>query len=88
MGARLLVRPGTGDEHAALLARGAIVSDRPADVVVAPSWVEAHPAEVPAAIGRGVPVVATGRAAGWSPVVPVAPGDTDGLAEALGRLLG
>ncbi len=52
-------------------------------VVVAPSWVECYPSEIGEALGRGLPVVASLRAAGCYPVREVVPGDLDGLSVAL-----
>lgn len=58
--------------------------------VVAPSWVEASAPELGAALTAGVPVIATSRVLGWiepSPtVVELPPGDSRGLAAALGRI--
>lgn len=51
----------------------------PVDVWLAPSWVEAWPAEVRQASRDGVPVVGTARALGWVDGWTHAPGDTDGL---------
>lgn len=52
-------------------------------VVAAPSWVECYPREVREGFARGLPVVATDRAAGFTPVREVAPGDVPGLEQAL-----
>lgn len=35
------------------------------DVVLAPAWCESHPPELPRAVARGIPVIATDRAAGF-----------------------
>ncbi|MCA9572319.1 MAG: hypothetical protein KC656_30980, partial [Myxococcales bacterium] len=57
--------------------------DRPHDVVLAPSWVEAYPPEVRQAGLSGVPVVGTRRAMGWVDGREHAPGDVVALVAAL-----
>jgi hypothetical protein len=59
------------------------------DLVIAPAWCEAYPDEVPRAAARGIPVVATARAAGAVNVTAtVEPGDVDGLVAACRGILG
>lgn len=52
-------------------------------VVAAPSWVECYPPEVAEGFARGLPVIATSRAAGFTPVREVPPGDALALELAL-----
>jgi hypothetical protein len=76
--ARRGVRPTTRGESATLAG---------VDAVVAPAWCESYPPEVALAAARGVPVIATARAAGHVDLAragaEVAPGDVDGLWAAL-----
>ena len=61
-------------------ARGALDG---VSVVLAPAWCESHAEELVQAWARGVPIVATDRAAGALPVPWVQRGDVTGLVEAL-----
>jgi hypothetical protein len=81
----IIVRPGEGLEPYDLLGRRGIVTSGTPDVVVAPSWCEAHLTEVHDAVARGVPVIATPQASGWlgEAVTRVAPGDVAALVRAL-----
>jgi hypothetical protein len=99
-GAILLVRPSDAMEPAGLLSHRAVRLASPSEVgrlagvdaVIAPAPCESYPSEVPRAAARGVPVVATRRAAG--PVdlgtagAEVEPFDVAGLVAALRRVLG
>jgi hypothetical protein len=87
-GLRLRVRVGDGTEPADLLRRAgveAIAGDPMAGAlaVIAPAWCESYPPEVAAAIGRGVPVIASPAAAGFAPARLVTPGDGEALAVAI-----
>jgi hypothetical protein len=91
----LLIRPGEGLEPKALLAhprvRIATAAERAlenVDAVLAPAWCESYPEELGRAVARGLPVIATARAAGWLPVDSfheVQPGDVVALVRALAR---
>lgn len=84
------MRCGPGSEPAHLLDHPQVLAGRGFDgvaVVVAPSWVECYPAEVTRAHQMGLPVVATARAAGFTPVLEVRPGDAEGLERALCQAL-
>lgn len=92
----LLIRAGEGLEPAALRAHPRVAVGTEAerrhlhgvDVVIAPSWCEAYLPEVAQAAARGVPVIATGRGAGFvTPAVEIAPGDVGALGAALDRVL-
>jgi len=88
----LLVRAGEGTEPKNLLSHPRVrVATRDeheqlagVDVVVAPAWCETYPVEVGLAHARGIPVVATVRAAGFIPPTHVVePGDAQGLGIAI-----
>ena len=57
------------------------------DCVVAPAWCESYPEEVGLAVQRGVPVIATSRAAGPCDVPLVEPGAVIPLRDAIQRAL-
>jgi hypothetical protein len=61
------------------------------DAVIAPSWTEVHLPELPHAAFRGIPIVATSRAAGVIDLdqagASVEPGDADGLVSAVQKVL-
>ena len=94
-GATLLVHAGEGAERAALQANPQVRLASPeereglfgVDLVLAPAWCECYPLEVPLAARLGLPVVATGRAAG--PVelaragAEVSPGDVPAIVRAI-----
>lgn len=61
-------------------------SDQRPDVVLAPSWVEAWPAEVRQAAAHGVPIVGTERALGWEDGIVVPVGDGEAIVRALESL--
>jgi hypothetical protein len=97
-GATLLVRPGEGAEPAALLVspqvRLSSEEERErlsgVDLVLAPAWCECYPPEVPLAARLGLPVVASGRAAGAVELAragaEVEPGDVPAMARAIEHL--
>ena len=60
---------------------------RGVDLVIAPSWCEAYPPELARAARRGLPIIATGRAAGFLEPYAVEPGDGAGLVATVDRLL-
>lgn len=94
-GATLLVRPGGGTEPRTLLAspnvqivsRAQQLSLDDVDCVVAPAWCESYPEEVRLAVQRGIPVIATSRAAGPCDVPLVEPGAVIPLRDAIQRAL-
>jgi len=85
---RLLVHVSEGAEKA-LTNHPRVAEDDGAsvDVVVAPAWCECYPRAVGAAIAAGIPVVGTARAAGFSRVREIAPGDAAALTRAVRDLL-
>jgi hypothetical protein len=93
----VFVRPGEGMEPADLLTHPRVVVAGDAqrrlegvDLVLAPAWCETYLDEVAAAAARGIPVVATQRAAGWltpGPASEPAPGDSQALGMAIDRAL-
>ena len=92
-GLTLRVRTGDGTEPRDLLGRPGVeaIADgagawRGVLAVVAPAWCESYPAEVEAAAARGVPVIATRAAAGFTPAALIPPGDAAGLAAAIARV--
>lgn len=96
--ATLLVHPGEGLEPPDLLRHPrvrAVARDRApldgVDVVLAPTWCEAHVPVLDIAAARGVPIVATLRAAGAidlaSAGTAVEPGDGEALARAVAHEL-
>jgi hypothetical protein len=102
-GATLLVRPSDALEPAGLLGHPSVrlasraESDALAgvDAVVAPAPCESYPPEVPRAAALGVPVIATGRAAGavdlgaaGARTAEIPPHDARALRAAVARLLG
>lgn len=62
-------------------------SPPPVRAVIAPAWVESFAAETQAAFAANIPLIATDRALGWleqgRTVKIIAPGDVDGLRDAL-----
>jgi hypothetical protein len=92
--ATIVVRAGEGLEPADALDRPNIRSATPAelelegiDLVVAPAWCESDLAQIALAARRGIPVVATDRAAGRVRVeVTIPPGDVQALVEAVRSL--
>jgi len=94
----LLIRAGEGLEPEGLLrhprVRAATKAERQTlegvDAVLAPAWCESYPEEIPLAAARGVPVIATARAAGWFSLEQVGqqvrPGAVDDLWRALQSL--
>jgi hypothetical protein len=96
-GATLLVRAGEGAEPAALLVNPQVrlssAQEREGlsgvDLVLAPAWCECYPPEVPLAVRLGLPVVASGRAAGAVELArggaEVEPGDVPAIARAIER---
>jgi hypothetical protein len=56
------------------------------DVVLAPAWCEAHPPELARAVARGIPVIATDRAAGFLPCRTVPRGNVPALVAELDAL--
>jgi hypothetical protein len=88
---QLAVRAGEGFEPRQLAHHARVIDqacdlDR-IDLVIAPSWCEAYPPELAAAAARGIPIVATGRAAGFLDVHSIEPGDSAALIAAVDRLL-
>jgi hypothetical protein len=88
----LVVRAGEGFEPAELASHPRVACilgapDADIDLVIAPAWCESYPPELAAAAARGVPIIATTRAAGFRDVQTVEPGDAPGLITAVGRLL-
>lgn len=92
----LLVRAGEGLEPAGLLDHPRVRAARPDELsdlrgvhlVIAPAWCETYPRELAAAAVRGVPTVATRRAAGFfSPSRTVPPGEAEALGRALDELI-
>ncbi|XXF76566.1 hypothetical protein P2318_26425 [Myxococcaceae bacterium GXIMD 01537] len=59
---------------------------RGVDVVLAPAWCESHPAELPRAVARGIPVIATDRAAGFLDCQTVPRGNVPALVAELDTL--
>lgn len=93
----LLVRPGEGTEPRELLAHPRVVPATDAErrhlhgvgLVLAPTWCEAYLDEVARAAALGIPVVATGRGAGFiTPDREIAPGDAQALGAAVDEILG
>jgi hypothetical protein len=94
----LLVHPGDGEglhpssiladprvAPASATTRSTLAS---VDAVLAPTWCESYPSEVTLAAAAGIPVIATRRAAGFSPLfAEVPPGDPESIQRALERLL-
>lgn len=56
------------------------------DVVLAPAWCESHPPELARAVARGIPVIATDRAAGFLPCRTVPRGNVPALVAELDAL--
>ena len=56
------------------------------DAVLAPSWCESHPPELARAVARGIPVIATDRAAGFLPCRTVPRGNVPALVAELDAL--
>ncbi len=56
------------------------------DVVLAPAWCESHPPELPRAVAKGIPVIATDRAAGFLPCSTVPRGNVPALIAELDAL--
>lgn len=56
------------------------------DVVLAPAWCESHPPELPRAVARGIPVIATDRAAGFLDCYTVPRGNVPALIAELDAL--
>jgi hypothetical protein len=88
----LVLRIGEGFEPGALathprVARASADPLAGVDLVIAPSWCEAYPAELARAARLDIPIVATSRAAGFLDVHTVHPGDGDGLIAAVDSLL-
>jgi hypothetical protein len=55
-------------------------------VVLAPAWCESHPPELPRAVAKGIPVIATDRAAGFLPCLTVPRGNVPALIAELDAL--
>ncbi len=98
--AELLVRPGEGAEPRGILEfpgvraanREELARLQGVSLVLAPALCECYPPEVPLAIERGVPVIATRRAAGWCNLDEItgreiAPGDIEQLRQAIDSAL-
>ena len=97
-GATLLVRAGEGAEAAALGANSQVRLSSPeererlsgVDLVLAPAWCECYPPEVALGARLGLPVVASGRAAGAVDLAragaEVPPGDAPAVARAIEQL--
>lgn len=97
--ATLLVRAGEGLEPVSLLSHPRVrtagprevIQLRDIDVVIAPSWCEAHLPELASAAARGIPIVATARAAGSIDLMKagalIEPGDSIALVDAVRAVL-
>jgi hypothetical protein len=87
--ARVLVRAGEGAEPRALFTHPQVMEydGGPVDLVIAPAWCETYPTEVVAASASGIPVVATARAALFSSVFEIAPGDDSALSQQVAAAL-
>jgi hypothetical protein len=96
----LALRAGEGFEPAALARHPRVAARDGAagdpldgvDLVIAPSWCESYPAELALAAARGIPIVATRRAAGFvdldaAGAVAVEPGDVAALVAAVAARL-
>ncbi|WP_224366748.1 hypothetical protein [Hyalangium versicolor] len=59
---------------------------RGVDVVLAPAWCESHPHELPRAVARGIPIIATDRASGFLPCRTVPRGNVPALVAELDAL--
>ncbi|ADO75946.1 hypothetical protein [Stigmatella aurantiaca] len=90
---RLWVRPTEGTDVAVLkhprvqqVTEQVLRTLRGVDVVLAPSWCESHPPEVALAVARGIPVIATDRAAGFHDCLTVPRGNVAALVMELDAL--
>lgn len=86
---KLYVRLGEGAEPPALHTHPRVVpyGGEPLDAVLAPAWCESYPSEVAAARAADIPVIATARAAGFSDIIAVEPGDTAALIAAVDHIV-